>query len=208
MTEKLLLATNNQAKVREYRSLFKDIPYEMVTPTELGINTVVSEVGESPLKVTSIIMAVRTFPIRVEGNSGPLKNEISWGEVRRLSGYPYEIHEFTTVTGRLRRVARFDIDLVKRATVINRPTAIAVHGVDYLDFANKGVRTFRLITDKTKDYLDYLESELSVPISIIGTGPEQNEIIDLAHDSEKAVLAKRSKRGYESEAAIATSRSN
>ena len=47
LTEKLLLATNNQAKVREYRSLFKDIPYEMVTPAELGINTVVSEVGES-----------------------------------------------------------------------------------------------------------------------------------------------------------------
>ena len=47
LTEKLLLATNNQAKVREYRSLLQDIPYEMVTPTEQGINTEVSEVGES-----------------------------------------------------------------------------------------------------------------------------------------------------------------
>ena len=47
LAEKLLLATNNQAKVREYRSLLQDIPYEMVTPTEQGINTEVSEVGES-----------------------------------------------------------------------------------------------------------------------------------------------------------------
>jgi len=47
LAEKLLLATNNQAKVREYRSLFQDIPYEMVTPAEQGISTEVSEVGES-----------------------------------------------------------------------------------------------------------------------------------------------------------------
>ena len=47
LAEKLLLATNNQAKVREYRSLLQDIPYEMVTPAEQGINTEVSEVGES-----------------------------------------------------------------------------------------------------------------------------------------------------------------
>ena len=47
LAEKLLLATNNQAKVREYRSLLQDIPYEMVTPTEQGISTEVSEVGES-----------------------------------------------------------------------------------------------------------------------------------------------------------------
>lgn len=44
---KLLLATNNQAKVREYRSLLQGIPYEMVTLAELGINTAVAEVGGS-----------------------------------------------------------------------------------------------------------------------------------------------------------------
>lgn len=44
---KLLLATNNQAKVREYRSLFSRVPYELVTPAELGITTVVAEVGRS-----------------------------------------------------------------------------------------------------------------------------------------------------------------
>jgi len=44
---KLLLATNNQAKVREYRSLLKRLPFELVTPAEQGITTTVNEIGES-----------------------------------------------------------------------------------------------------------------------------------------------------------------
>jgi len=43
----LLLATNNQAKVREYRTLLASIPLELVTLAEQGITTVVDEVGES-----------------------------------------------------------------------------------------------------------------------------------------------------------------
>ena len=44
---KLLLATNNQAKVREYKSLLQSLPLELVTLAEQGIITVVDEVGES-----------------------------------------------------------------------------------------------------------------------------------------------------------------
>ena len=44
---KLLLATNNKAKVREYQNLLRGIPYEIVTLAEQGITTVVDEVGES-----------------------------------------------------------------------------------------------------------------------------------------------------------------
>jgi XTP/dITP diphosphohydrolase len=44
---KLLLATNNKAKVREYKSLLRGIPYEIVTLAEQGITTEVSEAGGS-----------------------------------------------------------------------------------------------------------------------------------------------------------------
>lgn len=47
MLPKLLLATNNQGKVREYQSLLRGLPYELVTLAEEGITTVVDEVGES-----------------------------------------------------------------------------------------------------------------------------------------------------------------
>jgi XTP/dITP diphosphohydrolase len=44
---KLLLATNNKAKVREYKSLLQGIPFEIVTLAEQGIATVVEETGSS-----------------------------------------------------------------------------------------------------------------------------------------------------------------
>jgi XTP/dITP diphosphohydrolase len=44
---KLLLATNNKGKVREYKSLLREIPFEIVTPSELGITTEIEETGDS-----------------------------------------------------------------------------------------------------------------------------------------------------------------
>jgi adenylosuccinate synthase len=159
-------------------SLYHTECYPFATSRDTTASAFLSEVGVSPVKVTSIIMAVRTFPIRVEGNSGPLKNEISWEDVRRLSGYPYEIHEFTTVTGRLRRIAKFSLDLVKRATVVNRPTEIALHGADYIDFTNKGAKEYEDLTEHAINFISSLEDELQVPVTFIGTGPAETEIID------------------------------
>lgn len=47
MGGKLLLATSNRAKLREYRSLFGNLTSKLVTLAELGITTAVSEVGSS-----------------------------------------------------------------------------------------------------------------------------------------------------------------
>jgi len=47
MMRKLLLATNNKGKVREYKSLLQGIPYEIATLAEQGITTDVEEVGET-----------------------------------------------------------------------------------------------------------------------------------------------------------------
>ena len=160
-------------------SLYHSECYPYATSRDTTAAAFLSEVGVSPMKVTSIIMAVRAFPIRVEGNSGPLKNEITWEKLRELSGYPYDIHEFTTVTGRLRRVALFDMDLVKRAALLNRPNQIALHGADYIDFANKGVTTLGALTDKATEFVSYLEREFCVPVTLIGTGPGMLETVDI-----------------------------
>jgi len=159
-------------------SLYHTDCYPFATSRDTTASAFLSEVGVSPLKVTSIIMAVRTFPIRVEGNSGPLLNEINWKEVQRLSGYPYKISELTTVTGRLRRIGIFDLNLVKRAAIINHPKEIAIHGVDYIDFVNKGIRNYDQLTDKAKSFIVLLENELETPVKFIGTGMSQHDIID------------------------------
>ncbi len=47
MTEKLLLATSNKGKILEYQSLLQNLPYEVVTPVEQGIDIEVDEGGTS-----------------------------------------------------------------------------------------------------------------------------------------------------------------
>ncbi len=123
-------------------------------------------------------MVIRTFPIRVAGNSGDLPHEISWEIIQEESGYPYEIKEFTSVTKNLRRVGRFDSEIVKKAISVNRPTEIALMGSDYLDYKNRGVKHFDELNKQTKNFIHRLEKELGVRINFIGTGPTDDELID------------------------------
>ena len=44
---RLLLATNNQGKAREYARLLEGIPFTLVTPAEIGIHANVEETGET-----------------------------------------------------------------------------------------------------------------------------------------------------------------
>jgi XTP/dITP diphosphohydrolase len=44
---KLLIATTNKGKLKEYHSLLSGIPFEIVTPADCGINTEVNEDGET-----------------------------------------------------------------------------------------------------------------------------------------------------------------
>ena len=47
MPHKLLLATNNQGKLRELRELLAGIPFEMVSPADIGLNLKAAETGRT-----------------------------------------------------------------------------------------------------------------------------------------------------------------
>jgi len=84
---KLLLATNNQAKVGEYRSLLQNLPYELVTLAEQGITTVVSEVGESleeNARLKATLLAAESQLLALADDSG-LEVDALGGEPGRLS---------------------------------------------------------------------------------------------------------------------------
>ena len=84
---KLLLATNNQAKVREYRSLLRNLPYELVTLAEQGITTVVSEAGESleeNARLKAMVLAAQSQLLALADDSG-LEVDALGGEPGRLS---------------------------------------------------------------------------------------------------------------------------
>ena len=91
-----------------------------------------AEAGLSPLDVDDVTMVIRSYPIRVAGNSGPLVNETTWEQIAQKAGRDDDLREYTTVTGRLRRVGNFDPDLVRRAIAVNRPTRLVLNHLDYV----------------------------------------------------------------------------
>lgn len=165
-------------------SVYHSPYYPYATSRDTTASGFLSEVGVSPLTVSHIIIVMRTFPIRVGGNSGPLPREIDWKTIQSESGYPYEIKEYTTVTNRLRRVGRFDLEILKKAVMVNKPTHVALMGVDYLDYRNKGVGYYNQLTNETKELISSLERKFGIKISFIGTGPTDHEIIDLFEKSK------------------------
>jgi len=169
-------------------SLYHSRFYPYATSRDTTASAFLSEVGVSPLRATSVIMVLRTFPIRVGGNSGPLKNETTWEKLQELSGYPYTIRELTSVTNRLRRIAFFDIDLIKEAAMVNNPTRIALNGVDYLDYQNKGARRIEDLTLAAREFIDNVQKETRVKVSFVGTGPVNEEIIDIRNVQGKEIV--------------------
>ncbi len=62
----------------------RHFPY--VTSRDTTASAFLSETGLSPLDVDDVSLVIRSFPIRVEGNSGPLKDEINWATVSKELG--------------------------------------------------------------------------------------------------------------------------
>ncbi len=84
---KLLLATNNKAKVQEYKSLLQNLPFELVTLAEQGITTTVSEVGESleeNARLKATVLAAESHLLALADDSG-LEVDALGGEPGRLS---------------------------------------------------------------------------------------------------------------------------
>ncbi len=87
MRYRLLLATSNKGKVREYRSLLQSLPFDLVTLAEVGITADVEEVGETleenaRLKATAL--AAQSQMSALADDSG-LEVDALGGEPGRLS---------------------------------------------------------------------------------------------------------------------------
>ena len=157
-------------------SLYHTEEWPYCTSRDTTAHSFLSKVGLG-VRDYDVILCVRTFPIRVGGNSGPLPKEISWEELQQISGYPHPIRELTTTTKRLRRVAEFDYEVVNRAIAANWPTSVALHGVDYLDYANKGAHRLEELTPAAQEWVYRLERTTGLPVRFIGTGPHVSESI-------------------------------
>ena len=143
--------------------------YPFATSRDTTAAGALSEAGLSPRDVDLVVLVLRAFPIRVGGNSGPLPYEIDWATIREEGGHEGALAEYTSVTGRLRRVGRFDGEIVRRAIEANRPDAIVLNHLDYVDVNSTADGH---LSGAARDFLTYVEAEVGAGIDYIGLGPD------------------------------------
>lgn len=149
--------------------------WPFVTSADTGAAQLCADCGIAPVGVESLLV-IRTFPIRVGGNSGPIPDEVTWDEVSKSAGRPVE--EFTTVTGRLRRVAKYNARDVRKAMMLNWPTSVALMFLDYLYPQDEGKDEWECLTDDGREYVRDLQNSLHTFIEFVGTGGPSFSVVE------------------------------
>lgn len=146
-------------------------PYPFVTSRDTNVAGCLAESGIAAARVRMVVLIVRSYPIRVGGNSGPLTTELTWEEIERRSGLTgLAEKEHTSKTNRLRRVGEPEWDLLRRAALHNAPTDIALTFADYLDAKNGEAWRFEQLTEDTIRFVDEIERVTGARVSLIATG--------------------------------------
>lgn len=153
-----------------------------------------SDMGLPTDKMGDVYLVIRPFPIRVGnviedsktvGYSGDCyddQTEMSWEEVVRQAGAPESAakevldKELTTVTKRLRRVFSFSATQLKEAVTVNGATKIALNFANYIDWSCTGCNEFDALSSKIKDFINKVEDDAGIPVTVVGTGPQNDHV--------------------------------
>ncbi|MFQ5800121.1 MAG: adenylosuccinate synthetase [Candidatus Hydrothermarchaeales archaeon] len=149
--------------------------YPYVTSKDTNAAQACVDVGIGPKNVKEVIIVFKSYPSRV--GEGPFPTLMDPDEAEKL-----DIVEFGTVTGRRRRSGRFDFEMAKEAAMINSASQIALTCVDYIDKRSRGAKRYEDLTDKVKSFVDEVEKRIGVPVTLISTGPDLSETIDLREE--------------------------
>jgi len=158
--------------------------------------------GLGPRDIDDVLGIVKAYTTRV--GAGPFPTELGDDVGRHLSKVG---QEFGAVTGRPRRTGWFDAVALRRSIVNNGITGLCVTKLDVLDGLAEvkyctaygadgmpryetmpgwkertaGLRSFDALPGAARAYLERLEGACGVPVTMISTGPERDEMIVARH---------------------------
>jgi len=145
-------------------------PY--VTGRDTMLGRTLDSAGVHPNQLGSVIVALRTYPIRVGcisgGSSGGCHHdqaELSWEAISKELGYT--VSEYTTVTKRLRRVFTWSDEQVVRMLRLIKPDYAFLNYVNYWP-KEKVEERLALVRN--------LLSEHDCTLSLLGFGAKQGEM--------------------------------
>jgi adenylosuccinate synthase len=144
--------------------------YPQVTSSDCRAIDFLAMAGISPWAEDvrlDVLLVARVFPIRVAGNSGPLRGETSWSDLDLPE-------ERTTVTNKVRRVGQWDEALVMEALVANgggdfHPDVKVA--LTMLDQLHPEMRDETTLLPASEAYVADLEDKLGTYIPLVGTSP-------------------------------------
>lgn len=153
-----------------YLSLFHG-GYPYVTSKDITASGICSDIGIGPKRVDDVLVVFKAYVTRVGG--GPLDNELSEDEAKKRGWL-----EFGSVTGRQRRAAPFDFNLAKKSIRLNSATQLAVTKLDVMFPGCAGARQYDKMPQDARKYIEEIEGELGVKVTLIGTGPDLADVVD------------------------------
>ena len=189
----LLNESHNSILVEGVQGADLDINYGLdypnVTSRQCSASQLIADAGISPFKVKDIIMIIRPYPIRISNKtdigidiySGDYagSNELTWEEIKRRCNSNIELKEYTTVTKKVRRVFEMNWERLKYNVMINNPTQIVLNFAQYIDWNAYRCKNYYDLPIKVKDFIHKIEEITNIPVTMIGTGERNCDIIDL-----------------------------
>ncbi|RLG81835.1 MAG: adenylosuccinate synthetase [Thermoprotei archaeon] len=149
--------------------------YPYVTSRDTTASAFISEIGVGPKRVDEVIVVFKSYITRV--GKGPLPGEIPVDEAEKKG-----MVERASVTGRLRRVAPFSVDLARRAIVLNSATQAALTKIDILFPEARGVKEWNKLPKEARKWIEELEDKLGIPVTLVSTGEDSEHMIDRRRD--------------------------
>lgn len=143
-------------------------PWPYVTSHDTNAAQMLADTGLPASRLKETILVMRTMPIRVHGNSGPLRGETTWEDISKRVGK--KVEEKTTVTKLVRRIGEWDENLIDEAVRINDPTWVAITFMDYLFPEDTNKTRIEDLSSKSRGFIEYIERRFGVPVGLVGTG--------------------------------------
>jgi len=135
-------------------------------------SALLADVGIGPKRADEIILVLKSYVTKV--GEGFLRGELSRDETIKRGWL-----EIATVSGRERRAAEFDDIMAKESIRQNTATQIAITCLDKLFKETAGMKDFNSLPQKAKDWIKEREDVLGIPVTLIKTGADVYDIIDI-----------------------------
>ncbi|MDD1679264.1 MAG: adenylosuccinate synthetase [Methanomicrobiales archaeon] len=146
--------------------------YPYVTSKDTSASQIAADNGVGPTNIDDVMVVFKAYPTRV--GEGPFSTEMSM-ETSKEKG----IEEFGTVTHRPRRIGKWDSKLAQYSVMVNGATQAAITGIDRVDKGCYGATRYDQLSRTAREFVDMVEEDIQIPVTLISTGPDVSHIIDL-----------------------------